>query len=134
MTFDIGNLNTVDLHEKGTEVEIVLPNGKTTNWKIRVLGIHSKKLKKYQRDAFNVQQRELNVLKGKNKTKEYDLADIEKENVDQAVLATISWTGLTDGGKEVPFTEDKARDIYTKNPFIVDQILEAAKDGSLFSV
>lgn len=132
MAFELSKLNTVDLHEKGTEVEIVLPNGETTDWKIRVLGIHSKKLKKYARDTFNAAQKELNLLKAKKKDKEYDLAEIEKDNVEQAVLATISWSGLTDTGKDVPFTVEKARAIYTENPFVVDAVLEACKDSTLF--
>lgn len=132
MAFDIAKIDVIGSHESGCTVEIDLPDGTPTDFKIKVRGKESAQVKKVTNAQSKSVQRDSNMARKKGKDLEWDLDDFEKQAVDLAVAATISWENLTENGKVVEFSPEEARKIYTKNKWIVKQVNTASENDALF--
>lgn len=110
----------VPSQERGIEVELLRPNGKKLGSSITVAGIDSKR----HSDAVEAMQKELEEAE--------DLSDsTEAWNARKLrVLAkcTISWSPMILDGATLECTEANAVKLYTRHPFIRDQV--AAKSAS----
>ena len=105
-TVDIADLFTADAHETGSEMRVKGPDGKFLDMYIMLRGIDSLTA----RQAINEVKR--TIAKG---------GDREQAEVEAVVKFTLGWRGFMNGDKEWEFTEDHARQLYTKAPYIREQ-------------
>lgn len=66
------------------------------------------------------------------KTTDVDFTANDKEAVELLAKCTTGWTGITEGGKELPFSIANAIYIYTKYNWIREQIDAAIGDRANF--
>jgi len=120
MSLDLAKVNVAALSEKGYEFELKLPEVNTpTGAFIKVRGASSDTVLKYQKRAFNEQQIKENQAKKKNRPLDpMMIEDYDDASIDSAIVRTIGWRGITDGGVEVEFSPENAKEIYSKHPWI----------------
>jgi hypothetical protein len=103
---EISDLYTVEAHEAGSEMRVLSPsNGDDTNFYIRLMGPDSKQY----REAVRTFQMQL-------------LEKVKGADIDLLVAVTKGWRGLKDKKKDVVFSPEAAKDLYTNAPFIASQI------------
>jgi hypothetical protein len=66
------------------------------------------------------------------KSADVDFIANDKEAVELLAKCTTGWTGITEGGKELPFSTANAIYIYTKYNWIREQIDNAIGDRANF--
>lgn len=54
------------------------------------------------------------------------------DRLDLAVVCTKAWVGWEDGGKEYPYSKKNALDLYTRLPFVRDQVEDFIHDRGNF--
>lgn len=122
---DIATLNTVEAAEKGFELELEHPvNGTPLDVFITVLGVDSAEYKKAQHATSN---RFLKKKKMKLTSEEFDANALET-----LVACTTGWRNMVYEGEELPFTKNNVKMLYTKVPWIREQVDEAIADRSNF--
>jgi|DEB0MinimDraft_10_1074344.scaffolds.fasta_scaffold36480_2 hypothetical protein len=103
---DLKELYTLESHEEGAEIQIKSPiDNELTDFFITVKGIDSKSY----RNAIRKYHRSI-------------LDDKEGGEIDLLVAITMDWKGLMDNGKEVKFSAEKAKELYTNAPSVASQI------------
>ena len=122
---EIGQLLTVDAHEAGAECNILSPvDRKKTDVFIKIAGADSK----LWRNAKKKQTAQLIAARAADKKDvDYDAMDIEA-----IASITLDWRGITKDGKEYPCIEKNKKELFTKSPFIVEQLLEFLSKGENF--
>jgi hypothetical protein len=113
--FDLSKNNFSTKADAGYEFELTSPETfEGTGVFITVRGDNSPAVKAFSRRKFQeYQQREV-VAKRKNKEVDpMTLDDAEELAVENAVVRTIGWKGLGDKGVEIPFSKEKAEEIFS---------------------
>lgn len=128
---DLSNLDVVSLAEKGVTVELKHPatgetlvNDKDEPMAIVVAGSDSKVFKAEIRAR--VKQ---NMLK-KSKKDDVDLEEMEKRGAELLAKCTLSWSGIQEDGKALPFSVAAAQSLYLKYPWVKEQVDAACSDRS----
>jgi|13_taG_2_1085334.scaffolds.fasta_scaffold219832_1 hypothetical protein len=104
----LNELYTTDLHDAGSELEILDDQGKKTGLFVKVVGVDSSIF----RDQAKKQQRAyIEALRNK---KDFD---DDLFAIDSLVAATIGWRGTDE-----KFTKKLCKELYTKAPYIKDQV------------
>jgi len=103
---NIDDLYTVEDHEAGAEMQIKDQFGALLDCYIKFAGIDSKTWRRGYAKSKRA------IIRGEDETKA--LADALSN-------ATISWRGLTSDGKDIPFSKEKAAQLYINAPYIMDQ-------------
>lgn len=130
---DLVKNDPATIAEAGYEFTVTLPDGKSTDAKVKVRGENSKTVREYGRRIFQERQMQAQMAKRRGKDPEdLTLAEAEELAVNGAVTRIISWSGIGEGGKEVPFTPENAKRILKEYPFIRDQVMEASNDITNF--
>lgn len=83
-----------------TDLDIILPTGESTGIKLKVVGQDSKQFRE-------VSKRIATSMLGKEEEKP-DVEALERQGAELAAACIIGWSGLTEGGIEIPFTQQKA--------------------------
>jgi len=104
----ISKLYTTDLHDAGSEVEVLDDQGAKTGLFITVVGVDSTV---FRAQAKKQQRAYIESLRGK---KDFD---DEAFATDSLVAATIGWRGTDE-----KFTKKLCKELYTQAPYIKDQI------------
>lgn len=126
MGFDLSKKNLSEIAETGFEFELRLPgSGEKTGAFIKVRGDQSKIVKTYQRKKFDEMQAR---QRSKRKNDDITLEEAEDMAVESAVVRIISWKGIEEGGKEVPFSKDAATRILTEHSWIREAVQEVASE------
>lgn len=117
---EIGDLKTRQQHEDGIEVQIKSPTtGEPLDFHITVMGPDSKEWRRAQKD-------DLKAYVAKGRDGGFSADELVERDIQKIVQITTGWRGLTDGGKEVPFTKEACRDLYVDAPYVMDQVDLAA--------
>ena len=104
----VSELYTTDLHEAGSEVEILDDQGNKTGLFINIRGMDSKEFRSHTKRH---QKAYIEALREK---KDFD----EEAMMIQGLLdCTIGWRGTDE-----KFTKKLCKELYTKAPYIRDQI------------
>ena len=112
---ELNKLATRALHEQGVEVRIKCPStGEETDFYIKIIGPDSKEWRKYDK----AELRGLIERQGK----EFTAEELLEREIAKIESITIGWRGLTDDGKEVPFTKKACRKLYEDAPHVMDQV------------
>ncbi len=120
MALDLATLDTAALCEEGAELELTHPKtGEGLGVFITVAGIDSKKWR-----------RALNAIGEKRANKRSKLTAEEgiAGAVDILARCTIAWRNVTLDGAELPCTEENARTLYTRLPWVREQVDTFASD------
>ncbi len=112
---DLCNFDSTTNANKGIPLELVHPVTKAKSGiTLSLLGADSR--------AYRTVREELNQ---RNRAQGKSILSTEESHENTAeVLArcTLGWTGLEAAGKEVPFSQEKAKEIYLNYPEIADQV------------
>lgn len=131
VSIDLASIDTVKDANQGATVDLYHPtNGKDLGIKVTVLGRDSDKFRSVQ--AAQGRKRTAKLQKT-NFRGGVDANDIEKDGIELLAACTIGWAGMVLNGQEVPFSLENAIAIYTKYPWIKEQIDTAVSDRSLFT-
>ena len=130
MGFDLKANDVAAKGEAGYEFELKFPGTfEATGAFIKVRGELSKIVKAYSRRKFEEYQRKLAADKRRGKVNDdISLDEAEELAVESAVVRIISWKGIEEDGKEVPFTKENAERILTEHSWIREQVMEASND------
>jgi hypothetical protein len=107
---ELNELYTVDLHEKGAEMQLTGVDGTLVNCFITLMGIDSPSwagIVKKHRDQ-------------RVKAIGDDVAAINNK-ASMVAEASIGWRGFTSDGEEIEFSVEKVKDLYLKAPYILTQ-------------
>lgn len=126
--FDLSKNNFAEFAEAGFTFELELPTGGKTGAFITVRGDQSPAVKTFGRKKYAEMQMQQQQAKRKGKETDMSLEDAEALAVESAVVRVISWKGIAEGGKEIPFTKENATEIFTKHSWIREQIMEQSGD------
>jgi len=116
----ISELYTTDLHDAGSEIEILDDQGEKTGLFITVAGMDSSVF----RGAAKKQQKA--YMESIRNNKDFDE---ESMMIDSLVASTLSWKGTDE-----QFTKKLCKELYTKAPYIREQIDTFMADRSNFTI
>jgi len=126
---DLTQFDTSAKSEEGVEMPLVLPNGdKVDGASIRVIGRDSKDYQDKSHKLSTRRIREATKSSGSGLQSE----DLQADGLELAVTATKGWTGLSDGGQPLEYSADNARKIYTKYPWLREQVAAFVTDRANF--
>jgi hypothetical protein len=107
---DINLLVTKDVHNEGAEMQVIGPDGKKTDFYIRLVGPDSDKLREIKAAA----QRAAIAKLTEGKDSSINTASFIAE-------ATLGWRGLTHADQEIEFSREVAENLYINAPYICEQ-------------
>lgn len=129
MALDLAVTNIAAQAESGYEFELLHPaTGEGTEGFIKVRGSNSKVVQQHARKVVTEMQKREKVAKGKNKEIDYSLDELEDMSVERAVVRIISWRGISENGKEIPFTKENAERILKEHAWIKEAVFENSDD------
>jgi hypothetical protein len=122
MSFDLNLLKPV-MADDGAVLNIVHPETEEVieGMTITVLGQDSKIYRKLQ---LGKQQAALNRMSKGKKVLDLDAEKLSEDSIDDLVKITIGWTGLSLDKKELEFTPENVRTVYTEWAWIKEQVQE----------
>lgn len=132
MSFDLEKQDYSKAAESGYTFDLKLPTGVNSGAKLTIIGDKSPTVKTYVRKKFAEYQMRQKMLKRKNQDDDIDLDEAEATLVESALVRLIGWEGITEAGKPVAFSKEKATELLTKHDWIRDQILAEAADLTNF--
>ena len=123
---DLSNLDSVAACERGTEIIIKDANDIETDIAIGVVGVDSK--------AYRTEFNKLNARLEMSRKRGKPLVGEEAEDLWCWLIArcTTGWKNLTLNGKDVPFSTEKAHEIYTNYPLIKAQVFAEINNRAAF--
>lgn len=133
---DISTLNTVAACNKGAEIEIKHPiDNVGIGVLITLLGKDSDAFKEHTRTSINTRiRREAFAAKRGKESEIRTIEQIEAENVETLAVCTVGWRSVDEGeskpvitmdGVDYPCTPANATMVYSKYPFIYEQVNSA---------
>lgn len=126
---DILSFDAVAESEQGFDLPMKGTDGSDIGIKFKVLGRHSNAVQTWVKKQFQRLQRE--EIRAKRLNKEPDPADMEElkeSNIEAACVRVIGWSGV-----KQEFTKDLLKQVLTKNPHFVDQIIEESNNDANFT-
>jgi hypothetical protein len=115
----VSELYTTDLHDAGSEVKILDDLGRETGLFIKVMGMDSST---FRAEAKKQQKAYVESIRS---NKDFDE---ESMTIDSLVASTIGWRGTDE-----KFTKKLCKELYTKAPYIRDQIDTFMADRANFT-
>ena len=129
MAFDLNQHNFSTSAQEGFTFALKLPTGADSGAKLTVLGELSPTVKTYSRKKFAEYQQRQVMLKRKGKEDEQiSLDEAEEMAVENALVRLVGWEGISEEGKEIKFTKEKAREVLTAHSWIRDSIISESQD------
>jgi hypothetical protein len=129
--FDLSSIDTIADANKGAAIELFHPTtGVDLGITVYVLGKDSDKFRQVQ------------ATQGRKRTQKLQKTgfrigisadDIEQDAIELLAAVTTGWENMVMGGKELPFSTENAEVVYTKYPWIREQIDGAVGDRSRFT-
>lgn len=126
--FDLSKNNLAETAEVGFEFELKMPGTQAgTGAFVTVRGDQSKTVKNYARKKYQeLKVREQAARRRGKDPEDLTLDEAEEMAVEAAVIRLISWKGLGEAGKELPFTKENAERVLKDHPWIREQVMEEA--------
>jgi len=124
MNFDLSKLDTAAAADDGATLHILHPfTGERIGMSIVVAGTDSDRY----RTARNAMLR-----KSMRRRTPADPEQLLADDAHLLAASTISWSGAVMDGKEVPFSEQAAFDLYQRFPWLREQVAEFMGDRANF--
>ena len=124
----IPTVDTVDVEIKSPVDQSVMKNEDGTPMTITMYLPHSKEYKAVRHDQTN-RRIQASQKKGGNKV---TAQEIEAETIELLVKTTAGWN-ITYKEKQPKFSEEVAKEIYEKAPFIAEQLFEGVAEAEVFT-
>ncbi len=133
MSFDLVKQDFSKSSEQGFTFELNLPTGEPSGAKLTVRGDMSPTVKTYSRRKFAEFQQKQVIAKRKGKdADDMSLEEAEELAVESALVRLMGWEGITENGKPVEFSKEKAEEILKAHPWIREAIVQEASDVTNF--
>lgn len=136
---DIGDLDTIEACNSGTEIELKHPTtGEKLGIFVGIVGKDSDVYREFQRKAFNRYLREEALAKKRGKDAQVrTVEDLEDDSLKLLVSCTTSWrTGdqkwMLYKKEQLEFTPENCEMVFKTRPWIRDQVNEGIGDLELF--
>lgn len=113
---DISELYTVELHDKGAEMQVLDQSGKKVDMYLLIVGIDSKKWQNLKNKANRIISNDVTVG---------EAAKILKE-------AVIGWRGVESKGNPIDFDSKEVERLLINAPYIIGQIIRFIIDRTNF--
>jgi hypothetical protein len=132
---DLAQFDTQSVATEGAWVEIYTPRGEKADMRIKVAGEDSEL---YQRESARMQVILQNRMAEKNKANirtafvEGDVTAQRTELIKMLARITLDWEDVEENGVRIAFSESDAIRLYTKYPFLADQVVSFARDRTNF--
>lgn len=131
-TVDLSSIDTVKGANEGFDVRIYHPGtNEDLDVTINVLGKDSDEFQKVSRAQSKKRMAKLSKGGFRN-TSAIPLEEVEQDGIELLASCTRGWSGVVVDGKEVPFSKDAAVDVYTRFPWIREQVDAAIGDRANF--
>jgi hypothetical protein len=128
MSFDLKKNDPTKSAEVGYEFDVVMPDGTITDIKIKVRGALSKVVKDFYRNTFSQMQVKEQAAKKRGKEPEpMSLQESEDFAIQSSALRVISWSGIAEDGKEVPYSKDECLRIMKDYPFLREAVTQESE-------
>lgn len=123
---DLTKTNLSQAAETGYEFEVRLPGTlEATGAFITVRGDQSPTVKTYGKRKYQeFKVREQAAKRRGRDAEDLTLDEAEELAIESAIVRVISWRGITEGGKEVPFTKENAARIFKEHSWIREAVME----------
>ena len=132
--FDLQKQDFSKAAEAGYTFELKLPTGAGSGAKLTILGDMSSTVKAYSRRKFQEYQQKQAVAKRKGKDlDDMDLDEAEHLAVESTLVRLVDWEGITEDGKSVPFSKEKAAEVLESHSWIRDAIMQESSDVTNFT-
>ena len=116
---DLRDLDTVATSNEGADLHLLHPgNGEPVGITITLAGPDSDVFKKARYRARNTTRQMMMKRGGKVKTAEEE----EQEDIEGYAGCTLAWDGVEEHGKKLKCTRDNAIHLYTRYPWIREQV------------
>lgn len=133
MSFDIVKQDFSKSAEAGHTFELNLPTGEPSGAKLTILGDMSPTVKQYSRRKFAEFQQKQAIAKRKGKdADDMTLQEAEELSVESSLVRLVDWNGITEDGKVVAFSKEKAEAVLTAHSWIREAIVQEASDVTNF--
>jgi len=126
---DLKKMNVAEAAEAGSEFELLLPKSNLpTGAFIKVRGPEAKVVRDHARRNYAEMEARNSMARKRGKEPEQiTLEEAETMAINSAVVRVISWRGIAEDGKDIPFTEENARDVFRKHPWIREQVMQESE-------
>lgn len=123
---DLTKTNLSQAAETGYEFELRIPGTQeATGAFVTVRGDQSPTVKTYGKRKYQEFKMKEQAAKRRGKEPEdLTLDEAEELAVESAIVRIISWKGIAEAGKDVPFTKENAERILKEHSWIREQIME----------
>jgi hypothetical protein len=131
-TVDLAAIDTVKGANEGFDVRIYHPGtNEDLDITINVLGKDSDEFQKKSREQSKKRMAKMSKG-GFRATSTVPVEEIESDGLELLAACTKSWTGVVIEGKAVAFSHEAAVDLYTRFPWIKEQVDTAIGDRANF--
>lgn len=131
-TVDLAALDTVKGANEGFDVDIYNPaTNEDLGIKIRVLGKDSDEFQKVSRAQSKKRMAKISKGGFRNQSS-IPVEEIEQDGIELLAACTRGWSGVVIEGKEIPYNQPAAVDLYTRFPWIREQVDTAIGDRANF--
>jgi hypothetical protein len=119
--------DTVTGSNRGTEVELHTTDGDPSGVKVRLLGPDSDEAIKADRSA-NTRNMKL------HQTQQSKRIDVARDVIEKLVACITGWAGMPgEDGKDMPYSEDNARQVLTNYPSIRRELQREHEETANFT-
>ncbi len=128
--FDISTIPTAQAAcEAGFTFEPRFPDGTGTGASITVCGPESSAARAYaDRRYADMHARELAARRAGRDVEPQTAKDLDEQFIELAVMYTIKWVGVLDGGVALDCTPETARRLYRTHPWLRAQVVKEAQN------
>ena len=127
--FDFASRDVAAKAEEGAELEVLDPvTGEAVGVYITLAGADSAV---HRKAAVNASKRRLNSQKG-FRNKGFDLEKMQEESIEIFAACTLSWRGVQVDGALLPCSRDNAIKMYTRFPWLREQVEQFIGDRSAY--
>lgn len=123
---DLNAVDSIAACERGREITINDAAGNPTDFRIMLMGVDSRVFKL----EFGKLNSKMAMLAKRGKAMPPD--EEEKDLCRIMAKCTLGWSGLTSGGEAVPFSREKAEEIYLGYPLIHKQVFTELLDREAY--
>lgn len=132
MELNLLNLGTAA--DAGYDLVLEHPvTGEELDGVIRIRGDKSKIVQQFARKRITEMQKRERMQKGKGKSEDLTIEELEAMAIESAIVRVISWKNIKLDGEDIPFTKENAEMIFKEYDWIRQQTMEASENLVLFS-
>lgn len=128
--FDLSNLDVVKSSGMGFELELLHPiSGEKLPMSLTVLGKDSEE---FQEATLEQQRARILSASRKKKMEMPDMNEVKRTTIILLASVTVAMKGFVENGKPISYSREAVIDLYTRFPWILEQVDAAVNDRANF--